>query len=159
VRCAGCAIVTPAMAGEKVTRHVSSDGAMSLSAGDCTFVYRRSRPGVLVVAISGHDNGQFGTATLDEIAAALHREPPLELFVDAREAVGVATSVSDDWTRFFSTHRRDLARVHVLVGSKTVHLTVAIAQHLSRTGSLIQIYSDPEIYESRLALAGRGAPR
>jgi hypothetical protein len=39
----------------------------------------------------------------------------------------------------------------VLVGdSKVLQLTVAIAQHLSRTGNLIQIYSDAEIFSSKL---------
>jgi hypothetical protein len=104
-----------------------------------------------------HDKGQLGAATLDEISLALKRERPLELFIDAREAVAAAVSVSDDWTRYFSTNRSDFTRVHVLAGSRVVELTVAIAQHLSRTGSLIQIYSDPAIFESRLALAcGRG---
>jgi len=32
-----------------------------------------------------------------------------------------------------------------------LHLTVAIAQHLSRTGSLIQIHSDPETFDARVA--------
>jgi hypothetical protein len=130
-----------------------------LSAQGCVFTYRRPRPGILLVAIAGHDKGEFGTATLDEISLALKRDRPLELFVDASEAVGAAVSVSDDWTRFFSTNRSDFVRVHVLSGSKVVKLTVAIAQHLSRTGDLIQIYSDPQIFESRLGLArerGRG---
>jgi hypothetical protein len=125
-----------------------------LSADGCCFTYSRPRPGVLVVAISGHDRGQFGTGTLDEISLALKRDRPLELFIDAREAVAAAVSVSDDWTRYFSTNRSDFTRVHVLAGSKVVQLTVAIAQHLSRTGNLIQIYSDAAIFESRLALAG-----
>ena len=77
----------------------------------------------------------------------------LELFVDAREALGPAVSVSDDWTHFFSLNRRDLRRVSVLVGSKVVHLTIAIAQHLSRTGDLIQIYSDPETFGARVTAA------
>jgi hypothetical protein len=59
--------------------------------------------------------------------------------------------VSDDWTRFFSTHRPSLSRAHVLVGSKVAYLTVAMAQHLSRTGNLLQICSDPEIFDARLA--------
>jgi hypothetical protein len=130
---------------------------VQLSADGCTFVYRRPRPGVLVVEIAGHDVGQFGTTTLDEIAHAIGREGPIELLVDAREAVGAAVSVSDDWTRFFSANRARLRRVHVLVGSKTLYLTVAIAQHLSRTGDLIQIYSDPELFAAHLARAG--APR
>jgi hypothetical protein len=138
-----------------VVREVTSDGAVRLAADGCTFLYRRPAPGVLVVTISGLDGGQFGTTTLDEITAALSREKSLELFVDAREAVGAAVSVSDDWTRFFASHQQELRRVHVLVGSKVVYLTIAMAQHLSRTGSLIQIYSDPEIFASRLEVAGR----
>jgi hypothetical protein len=108
------------------------------------------------VVIAGLDNGQFGTTTLDEIRAEIGRNRPIDLFVDAREAVGAAVSVSDEWTRFFSAHRDDLKRVHVLVGSKVVYLTVAIAQHLSRTGDLIQIYSDPEIFGARLGGSGGG---
>jgi hypothetical protein len=106
----------------------------------------------LHVVIIGLDNGQFGTTTLDEIRAEIGRNRPIELFVDAREAVGAAVSVSDEWTKFFASHRSDLSRVHVLVGSKVVQLTVAIAQHLSRTGNLIQIYSDPELFDSRASV-------
>ncbi len=109
-----------------------------------------------LVTIAGLDAGQFGTTTLDEITAAPSREKSLEPFVDAREALGAAVSVSDEWTRFFASHREALRHVRVLVGSKVVYLTVAMAQHLSRTGSLIQIYSDPEIFASRLAGVGRG---
>jgi hypothetical protein len=127
------------------------NGEVRLSAGGCAFVFRRPRPGVLHVVITGLDTGQFGTTTLDEIRAEIGRNRPIELFVDAREAVGAAVSVSDEWTRFFSSHRSDLKRVHVLVGSKVLYLTVAIAQHLSRTGNLIQIYSDPETFESKTA--------
>jgi hypothetical protein len=142
---------------EKYSREILPGGAVRIAAGGCTFIYTRPRPGALRVDITGHDKGQFGTGTLDEIATALQRERPLELFVDARNAVGAAVSVSDEWTRFFATNRADLHRVHVLAGSKIVQLTVAIAQHLSRTGNLIQIYSDPEIFESGLR-GGKPAP-
>jgi hypothetical protein len=134
-----------------IKREVLAEGVVRLTSGDCTFTYRRPRPGVLLVTIAGADTGQFGTATLDEISLAIQRERPIELFVDARDTLNVAVSVSEDWTRFFSTNRANLTRVHVLVGSKFLYLTVAIAQHMSRTGSLIQIYSDPEIFESRLS--------
>ena len=53
-------------------------------------------------------------------------------------------------THFFALNRDHLRRVSVLVGSQVVHLTVAIAQHLSRTGDLIQIYSDPETFAARV---------
>jgi hypothetical protein len=134
-----------------VSRATTPRGDICLSDGVCTFEFRRLKPGALLVTITGHDTGQFGTSTLDEIRMELLRHRPLELFVDAREAVGAAVSVSDEWTRFFSLNREHLRRVSVLVGSKVVYLTVAIAQHLSRTGDLIQIYSDPETFGARVA--------
>jgi hypothetical protein len=136
-----------------ISRTLHADGTVELSAPGCTFRYRRTRPHALLVTIAGNDTGQLGSAALDEIATALVRERPLELFVDAREALGPATRVSDEWTGFFARNRADLLRVHVLVGSKVVELTVAIARHLSRTGNLIQIYSDAELFASRLAVS------
>jgi len=134
-----------------VSREVTPAGEVRLAAAGCAFVFKRLKPGTLLVTITGNDTGQFGTSTLDEIRLELLRERPLELFVDAREAVGAAVSVSDEWTRFFSLNREHLRRVSVLVGSKVVYLTVAIAQHLSRTGDLIQIYSDPATFNARVA--------
>jgi hypothetical protein len=137
-----------------VTRTVAATGELQLTAASCTFAYQRLRPGALLVTITGHDTGQFGTSTLDEIRLELLRHRPLELFIDAREALGPAVSVSREWTHFFALNRDQLRRVNVLVGSKVVELTIAIAQHLSRTGNLIQIYSDPETFEDRVRAAG-----
>jgi hypothetical protein len=132
-----------------VTREMRADGTVALKAGKCVFEFTRPAPGTLEVRIEGTDKGQFGTAALDEIALAIVRERPIELFVDASKASMPAVAVSQEWTRFFSLNRKDLKRVSVLVSSKSVELTVAIAQHLSRTGNLIQIYSDPSLFEAR----------
>lgn len=132
------------------TREAPGNGAIRLAAAECSFVFSRPRAGVLLVAITGHDRGQFGTGALDEIVGALHRERPLELFVDTRDAVGVAVNVRQDWTRFFSSNRADLSAVHVLTRSKIVHLAVAVAQLFSSTGNLIRIYSQPEAFQARL---------
>lgn len=138
-----------------ITRETLADGHLRLTAGSCTFVFRRLPAARLLVKISGFDRGQFGTATLDEIRMEILRNKPLELFIDTREATGAAVSVSNEWTRFFSQNREHLTRVSVLVTSKVVNLTVAIAQHLSRTGNLIQIYSDPAVFDARVAAADR----
>ena len=139
------------MVSTEIKREILPGGDVRLSSGDCIFLYHRQRPGVLRITISGYDSGQFGTATLDEILTAINREGKIELFVDAREASGAGVGVSEDWTRFFSTNQEKLSRVHVLVGgSKVLQLTVAIAQHLSRTGSLIQIYSDAQVFNNKL---------
>lgn len=130
-------------------REVGPGGRITIADARCSFVYERPRPGVLEIRIAGTDKGQFGTATLDEIAIALRRERPLELFVDASEASMPTVSVSQAWTRFFALNQADLKRVSVLASSKSVALTVAIAQHLSNTGKLMQIYSDRELYDAR----------
>jgi len=135
-----------------VTRELLPGGVVRLSSDQATFEFARPKPGKLLVTIRGMDKGQFGPSTLDEITTALDREGSVELFIDARDAVGATASVSEEWTRFFSVQRTRLRRVHVLAGSKAVTLTVAIAQHLSRTGDLIQIYSDPQIFDGRLLL-------
>lgn len=135
------------------SREIGPGGAVVLADSRCRFTYRRRAPGVLEIAIEGTDDGQFGTATLDELSIALARDRPLELFVDAASASMPAVEVSRDWSRFFTRHRADLKRVSVLTGSKSVQLTVAIVQHLSQTGRLIQIYTDPEVFEARLEAA------
>jgi hypothetical protein len=136
-----------------VTREIKGDGSVVVRDARCTFTFRRIGRGVMELSIAGIDNGQLGTAPLDELSMALVRERPLELFVDATEASMPAVSVSREWTRFFALNQKDLKRVSVLVSSKSVELTIAIAKHLSETGKLIQIYSDQQLYESRKAAA------
>ncbi len=140
-------------------REIMPDGSVRISSGDSAFEFTRPKTGVLVVAITGYDKGQCGTAPLEEIDSVLRLVGSLQLFVDARSAVGATVRVSEDWTKFISRRKDELGRVHVLAGSKMVELTVAIARHLSRTGNLIQIYSDPGIFEAQLALACKQARR
>ena len=120
-----------------------------LSTPDCEFLFRRLREGALLVTVSGYDRGELGTSPLDELRMELLRYKPLELFIDARAATA-AVRVSTDWTRFFATHRADLKRVSILVTTKTMNLTMSIAQHLSGTGNLITIYSDPLQFDTRV---------
>ncbi|SHH29492.1 STAS/SEC14 domain-containing protein [Massilia sp. CF038] len=136
-----------------LSKTVLADGSLEMTAGEGRFVFLRPRPGTLLVTISGQDSGQFGTAALDEIRMEITRQGTLELLIDASEAVLVTTEVSQEWTRFFSLNRPQLRRVSVLTGSRLIHLTVAIAQHLSQTGNLIQIYSDRALFDA--AGAGR----
>jgi hypothetical protein len=138
------------MSTPKFSRTIQPDGSVRLATQHGSFTFVRPRPGVLFVTIAGHDEGAFGSATLDEITQALQRERPLTLFVDTRDAISVAPSVRDDWTRFFASNRQNLTAVHVLTGSKAVQLSVAVAQHFSDTGNLIRLYSKAEAFEAKL---------
>ena len=136
------------MATTEIQRTLASDGRIVLADERASFTFR-PRPGALEIRIEGVDRGQFGEAALDEIAVALVKDRPLELFIDASRASMPTVEVSRRWTRFFSLNRDSLTRVSVLVSSRSVELTVAIAQHLSQTGKLIQIYTDEELFEAR----------
>jgi hypothetical protein len=136
-----------------MTRETLSDGAVRLSAGNCSFEYRRPRPGLLTITILGNDVGQFGTATVDEVAAEFSRTPdPLRLFVDTRGARGPSRDVMETWTAWFAANRSRLAQVVILVSpdSQLLHLTVSIVRHLSGTGGLIRLCGDAEEYQALL---------
>jgi hypothetical protein len=133
-----------------ITRTAAADGSTHLTSSRAVFHYRRLRPGVLMVTISGVDDGQFGTMALDEIKVHLLDHRPLELFIDAEAALGVTVEVSKEWTHFFAANRQKLKRVSVLSGTRAIELTIAIAQHLSRTGNLIQIYTDRGLFDERV---------
>lgn len=143
---------------DALQRATLPDGRLRLTAGSGSFTYERLRPGVLLVTVAGSDMGQFGTASLDEVRLEMLRQRPVELFVDAEAAQLVSVAVSKEWTQFFSLNREHLSRVSVLVGSRAIELTVAIAQHLSQTGNLIQIYTARDLFAARLQAARPAAP-
>jgi hypothetical protein len=140
---------------QQVSKQILADGRIALSSAGGQFLFQRLRPGALLVTIIGQDSGQFGSSALDEIRMEIMRQGTLELLVDASAAVLVSTEVSQEWTRFFSLSRQQLRRVSVLTGSKLMNLTVAIAQHLSQTGNLIQIYSDRALFDAVTVEASR----
>jgi len=129
--------------------------AVRLSTKKCTFTFQRLGPFVLKITIAGRDTGQFGASVFNEIRFHLSGPKALELFVDASQAAGPASPVSDAWTRFLAREAPQLKRVSLLAVSKFVHLTVSVAKLFSRTGDLIQIYSDPQLFQSALDRAAK----
>lgn len=136
-----------------VQRDVLANGSVKLSDGQCSFVYVRPRPGVVVIRISGYDHGQFGTQTVDELREDLSRFAPVELFVDVQDAQGPVIPVQEAWTEFFSQNRSRLKSVSMLVRSKFMHVTTEVVKLFSRTGDLIRIYLDPTPFNEALSRA------
>lgn len=139
---------------EVIKREELEGGAVRLSSKRCRFTFQCSGPFALHVVIAGRDTGEFGAAVFNEIRFHLSGPKALELFVDATEAAGPKTEVSDAWTRFLNKEAPHLRRVSILAVSKFVHQTVAVAKLFSRTGDLIQIYSDPKLFQAALERAG-----
>lgn len=142
-----------------VDREIFADGSVKLSGGACVFRYHRPRPGIVVVRISGDDAGQFGTATMDEVAKEFDQvKTPIELFIDATGALGPVTKVMEAWAAWFETNHKRLKHVDILIPpeAKVLHLTVAIARHLSRTGDLISIHLDAENFHWAVNQAAPG---
>jgi hypothetical protein len=138
----------------EVRRQAGADGSVQLAAGRCRFEYRRPRSRLVAVTIAGHDDGVLGAAPLDELMPDLRGRPGrLVLFVDARGTLGVATHVRDLWSAWFQAHRDKLETVHVLPGSRLVHLNIALSRQLSRTGDLIRLHTDAAEFDRALTEA------
>lgn len=137
-------------------RELLPGGAARLSKGRCAFLFEALKPRLLRVTIQGRDTGALGPAVFEEVRFHLGGEP-LELFVDAREADGPTSEVSEAWTRFLNKEAPHFKRVSILAVSNFVHLTVSVAKLFSRTGELVQIYSDPGLFDAALERARKGS--
>jgi hypothetical protein len=128
------------------------DGALRLRSASSTLVCARLRPGARWMAIAGADDGAFDAAALAELDAEIARfGRPLELFLDLSRAVWAASEAAEAWTRWFEARRPQLARVHVLTGSRLIGLTVSVARHFSGAGDLIVLHEDPAPFLAAVA--------
>jgi hypothetical protein len=111
------------------------------------------------MAIAGNETGELGRAPLGEVAAEAAHFPPLKLFIDMTQLTGISVDVSDDWTAWFKANQQSIAKVHALVGSPLVRLTVTVSQLFSRTGNLIRVHTDATAFEAALGEAAPGFRR
>jgi hypothetical protein len=126
-----------------VIRETLRGGDVRLSGKASAFVYQRLRPGVLLTATRGRDTGEFGTAPLDLI----EREyglfgRPVRWYLDATQAKNAAGTVVEQWTDWLVKHEEHLAQMHVLTGSKEVHLMIEIARHFSDASQRMILYKE-----------------
>ena len=136
-----------------VTRETLPDGSVRLSAGTCSFLYSRPRPGVTLIRINGVDSGQFGSAALEELREDLKLYAPVELFVDTGTSASANLPVQETWTAWFRAHRSELKSVSILVRSSYMHFTAEVAKLFSRTGELIRVYLEPKPFREALLRA------
>lgn len=140
-------------------REVLQDGLVRLADGRCTFVYRRLRPGALLITISGADAGAFVAESLDEVSAEIARQGALDLYLDLSGATGVAPEVSDAWTAWFRTNRSHLRRVTMLATSKIFYVLASMMRTLSGIEDRVRIHTDAAAFEQELAREAPGPTR
>jgi hypothetical protein len=118
------------------------DGSTRLSDDAGAFVFRRPRPGVLVVRFVGRDGGQFGETPFEEMEAEAARFGPLHIFLDTSLADGADSEVVARWTNWLRALPVWVRTIEILHGSEMTGLNVAIAAHLARRDRL-KAYADP----------------
>lgn len=139
---------------QAIEREILPDGGVRLSSGSCTYIFTRFRQDALLMTVTGNDAGEFGTAVVDEVQRAFCPQRPLALYIDIKDAVGAAPNVTELWIGFLLKHAQHLSNIDVLVLSRVLELTVAVVKHFSRSGNLIRIHSDPQLFDALVGKAG-----
>jgi hypothetical protein len=115
-----------------------------------TLRLRRPAPGVVLLVIIGTDIGEHGSAPFEALALDV-LTGPFHLFVDARDSRGVTVDVSSEWRRWLSDHRSVLRSIHMLTGSRFVHVTATFVKQFADLGELMRIYTHAAHFEEELA--------
>jgi hypothetical protein len=121
-----------------------------------TLRLRRPAPDVVLLVITGTDIGEHGSAPFEALELDV-LTGPFHLFVDARSSRGVTVDVSNEWRRWLSDHRSVLRSIHMLTGSRFVHVTATFVKHFAELGELMRIYTHAAHFEEELAKMAPGA--
>jgi hypothetical protein len=142
----------------RFTRTTDGHGTVTLTGTGGSMVVTRPVPGVVVVALRGHDRGDVGAAIFDELRADVVRYPPVRLFIDLSGSSGATVAVQDEWSAWFAANRRALHAVHVLATGSYLHFAAELVKRWSRTDDLIRVHTDAASYAAALTAATRGTP-
>ena len=116
----------------------------------CELVIERPARGVVVLRISGHDVGEFGSAPMQELERLLSDGEPLELFIDARNSEAVSLEVSAEWAQWLGRHRPRCAQIRMLSGSRFIQITADFVRRFADLGDTMRIYTDAAAFDRLL---------
>lgn len=120
---------------------------------NCRFAIQRLGANVVLLRISGTDVGEFGRKPLSELDTLVSGDKPVALFIDARNALGASLDVSSEWARWLQSKRNQLAKVHMVTGSRFVHLTANFVRRYADLESLMIVYTDAGEFDAALSAA------
>lgn len=143
--------------GNDVQVGLREDGILEVHAPRSSLTFERPCFNVMLISLTGDADPRMKMLFFTLLSTQLLYEPRqksrlekprgLRLFVDARKVTHNGL-MFDAWIHFLTHNREHLHRLHVLTSNKAVALSVQIIQHLSGTGSLIQLYDDEKQFES-----------
>lgn len=119
-----------------------------------TIAVTRPVPHVVVLTISGRDAGEHGNAPMRALEDELD-DGAVNLFIDARRTSGASIDVSNVWAQWLRKHRDRLHCIHMLTGSRFVHLTADFVRRFAELGDTMRIYTDGRAFDEALAEATR----
>lgn len=110
---------------------------------------QRLRPGVVLVTMTGVDNGELGRAPFDELEGDLSGGP-VEIFIDARHGRADSPAVSGSWAMFFHAHRAHIARVHLLAPPRVPVESVELVRSYAILEDRMDLLTDPAEFARKL---------
>jgi hypothetical protein len=113
---------------------------------------KRLGPAVVLVTIWGSDAGELGDRPFQALDAQLTKGS-FSLFIDARKTKGASVDVSNAWARWLRKHRDDLARIHMLTGSRYVQMTADFVRRFAELGDAMFLYTEATAFDEALARA------
>jgi hypothetical protein len=108
---------------------------------------------VVLIAIGGRDVGEHGEQPMEAVAALLPAAHKVELFIDARDALGPSTDVSAAWAQWLARRRDSFSEINMLTGSRFVQLTAGFVRKFADLNETMRIYTDPTAFETALSLS------
>ncbi len=108
--------------------------AIAFAGTHCSLEILRPDVGVVVAVFDGCDIGEFGEAPFRELDADLATGEPLELFIDARKAIGPSIEVSGGWAQWMMAHRAQLHRVHIVCTTRLVEISAHFVRRFTQFG-------------------------
>ena len=136
-------------------RELLEDGSSRLFDAEAAFLFRRPRPGVLVVSGSGRDRGQFGDVPFEEIEAEAARFGPLDLFIDTSGLEFADGAVVGRWTAWFRQLPPSVRSLGILHGAEMTGLNVAVAAHLARHSGRLRVHPHRSRFEHDIRQVAR----
>lgn len=108
-------------------------------------------PGVVLLTISGHDTGEFGSVPMTQLEAHFAGHSVIELYIDARGTKTASTEVSGDWAVWLGAHRSHFKHISMLTGSRFIEITAGFVRSFSALEDIMRLYTDQQAFDEALA--------